>query len=683
MRRAFPVLSLAFFALACEPSEPAVAPPQPTAAPAEPTAAPAPSASAAPSGYSGHGLESVSPEVLAKFAPNPLPSDVTRNIQALLDVRAPGTGRLSPDGKTLYFGWTITGVRHVFRIDGPQRFPVQMTAGEDSTTLFDITPDGKWLVLQRDRKGEENPGLYLQDAKGGPLVEIQHKAGVRTVAEFVTDDARWLYYRANDKKNNSYVIYRYDLKNKQREVVLEEEGLWNVADFRPDGRLLLAKSVGSNMAEIYELEPSAKTPKPLFGQGEREDYVVEYGAGDGEILVQTPKLGEYRRLYAWKAGKFTPISPEIKHDVHGFSIDHPKKRIVYMVNEAGYTRLHAVDAKTYKEIKLPKLPEADHVVAGATTRNGQFTTIGLDVGTSPPVSYVLDWKTNKLVQWHLPSAPELDTKRVARATLESYPARDGTKIPMFVRRPASCEKPCAVIVDFHGGPEGQSIAGWSARTQIFVDAGFVVVAPNVRGSDGYGKTWLHADDAAKRLDVITDIEDAAKYVRSHWAHGGKEPKVGVMGWSYGGYSTLVAMTMFAGAYDAGAEGVGFGNIVTFLENTAPYRRSLRISEYGDPVKDREALLKLSPVTYLDKIKAPLLLIQGANDPRVPVGEAVQFHDALSAKGVASKMVLFADEGHGPSKRENQVLSFGYMVQFFQEHLMGKKPAPAKQDAAKH
>jgi dipeptidyl aminopeptidase/acylaminoacyl peptidase len=194
----------------------------------------------------------------------------------------------------------------------------------------------------------------------------------------------------------------------------------------------------------------------------------------------------------------------------------------------------------------------------------------------------------------------------------------------------------------------------------------------VRGSEGYGKTWLHADDGPKRLAVITDIEDASKFIRANWGDGGKPPKIGVMGWSYGGYSTLVAMTMFAGAYDAGAEGVGFGNIVTFLQNTAPYRRALRTSEYGDPDKDREALIKLSPITYLDRLQAPLLLIQGANDPRVPVGEAVQFHDALAAKGVASKLVIFADEGHGPSKRENQALSLGYMVQFFQEHLKGKK-----------
>src|SRR5205823_12859430 len=161
--------------------------------------------------------------------------------------------------------------------------------------------------------------------------------------------------------------------------------------------------------------------------------------------------------------------------------------------------------------------------------------------------------------------------------------------------------------------QGRSTAGCSVHAQMFVDAGFVFVQPNVRGSSGYSKSWFHADDGPKRLAVITDIEDCAKYIRKAWAKGGKAPKVGVTGGSYGGYSTLMAMTYFAGAYDAGVEEVGISNLVTFLMNTAPYRRILRTSEYGDPVKDKDALVKLSPITYVKNVSAPLLLIQGVTD----------------------------------------------------------------------
>jgi dipeptidyl aminopeptidase/acylaminoacyl peptidase len=207
---------------------------------------------------------------------------------------------------------------------------------------------------------------------------------------------------------------------------------------------------------------------------------------------------------------------------------------------------------------------------------------------------------------------------------------------------------------------------------MFVDAGFVYVEPNVRGSDGYGRTWLDADNGPKRLDVIGDLRDAGAWIRANWGRNGKAPKVGVTGGSYGGYATLVAMTMFAGTYDAGAAEVGISNLETFLRNTAPYRRILRISEYGDPDKDAEALKKLSPVTYLDRVNAPLLVIQGVNDPRVPAGEAIQIHDLLEKRGVASRLILFADEGHGASKRANQVLSVGHVIRFFEENLKGAK-----------
>jgi dipeptidyl aminopeptidase/acylaminoacyl peptidase len=273
------------------------------------------------------------------------------------------------------------------------------------------------------------------------------------------------------------------------------------------------------------------------------------------------------------------------------------------------------------------------------------------------------------VPWRAVSTPEIDTSKFAKAKLETYPARDGTKIPMFVWKPEACNNAlCPVIVEFHGGPEGQSTPGFSTYAQIFVDAGFIFVQPNVRGSSGYGKTWLDSDNGPKRLDIITDIEDAGKYVKQAFSKDGKTPKVGVTGGSYGGYSTLMAMTYFAGTYDAGVSNVGIANMLTFLTNTAPYRRALRVSEYGDPEKDREALVKLSPTTYVDRVKAPLLVIQGLNDPRVPAGEALQIYKALESRGIPAGLLIFADEGHGPSKRGNMVLTLGHTIAFFEKHL---------------
>lgn len=674
--------------LSCAPKEPEAIPPVTTARPTATTVASAATAPAhaasAPSSavYAGHGAESVPPELLAKYAPTPLPSDVSRRIQAMLDVRAPVGGRVSPDGKNMYFAWNVTGTFQVWKLDGPRRFPVQLTGGEDVTRLASVTPDGKHLLVSRDKKGEENPGLYVLSADGGPLVEIMHRPKVQVFFEHVTDDSRYVYFRANALKSDSYALYRYDLVEKKGETFFTDDGLWSIEDHDEAGKkLLLSKATGALTSEKYEYDEATKKLTPLFGQNEKEEYQAMYGAAPGEILVRTAKLGEFRRVYRWKrgSGELSPVTPDVKMDVESMGHDRKRLRVYLSYNDGGYTRARALDAKTLKELEIPPFKDMDHVSFGAASADGRYVTLAASSAKKPSVTWLYDWNTKALVQWFVPSTPEVDVSRFAAPTLEHYPARDGVKIPMFVRRPAGCEPgasrpaPCPVVVHFHGGPEGQTRPGFSTTAQIFVDAGFVYVEPNVRGSDGYGKSWLHADDGPRRLDVITDIEDASKYVRTAWAGADKTaPKVGIMGGSYGGYSTLVGMTMFAGAYDAGVAIVGMSNLVSFLQNTAPYRRKLRASEYGDLDKDRDALVKLSPVTHIDKLSAPLLLIQGATDPRVPVGEAIQMHDALEKRGVTTKLIIFPDEGHGSQKRENKVIELGRTVEFFEANLKPKK-----------
>ena len=621
--------------------------------------------------YSGHGAKSVSPETLAKFSPPPLDPQFSRYIQSMLDIRSPGLGRVSHKGKRLYFSWSITGIPQIWRLDGPKRFPIQMTGGEDATSIEAVIADGKYLVLSRDRKGEENPGLYLQDANGGPLIPIQHKENVQTFYQFTSKDQKFIYFTANDIKPDSRAIYRYNLENKTKELVFSQDGIWYISDHKKDNTLLLVKATGALSREYDEWNPKTKILTPLFGQGEKEEYSAEYGARPGELIVLTPKFGEFRRLYQWRNSKFTPVTPEMKRDIDGFSVDHPKKHILLTINEGGYTRLEALDARTFKKIEIPHFPDAEHVFFGSTTKNGRYTTLGIVTAKAPRTNYVYDWKKKKLTQWVIPAHPEIDTTPFVPAVLEYYPARDGTPIPMFVRRPSHCKEasfPCPVVVDFHGGPEGQSTPGFNTFSQMFIEQGFIYVEPNVRGSEGYGKTWSFSDNGPKRLNVITDIEDCSTFIKSHWKKNEIEPKVGITGGSYGGYSTLIGMTMFSGSYDAGVAIVGMSNLITFLQNPAPYRRILRITEYGDPEKDKEVLQKLSPITYIDKVKSPLMIIQGASDPRVPVGEAIQFQEALQAKKIPSKLIVFSDEGHGAQKRDNRVFEIGHTLQFFKTHL---------------
>lgn len=637
--------------------------------------------------YSGHGADSVSKEVVAKYAPPPLDPRVTKRIELMIDVRAPGLGIPSPDGKALYFGWGITGSFQVFRLDQPKGFPIQLTGGQENTVLRAVTPDGKWLVLSRDAGGEENPALYLQPVSGGPLRLVFQARKVQAGFAFVTPDSREIWYTANDVTPDTYTLYRHDIASGQRTLVLNEKGYWLVADRQGAGasmRVLLIKRPSSLAAEVYEYVPATGQLTPLLGAGESVFYDAAYAAQPGELLVSTDKFHDFPALYRWKIGSgeagFREVLAYPDKGIADFKIDRPRRHVYVEVNDGGYTRLVVLDARTYAIEPLPLPREADHVVTGASTEDGRFVTVGVSTPFAPRANYVWDWQTRALTQWLVPSSPEVDLAAFVPARLVTYPAKDGTPIPAFVRVPRGCAPdensatdPCPVIVMFHGGPESQARPGFSTYKQLFVDAGYIVVEPNVRGSSGYGRKWLDADNGPKRLDVIGDIEDASRFVKKQYARNGKAPKVGVTGGSYGGYATLIAMTMFAGAYDAGASVVGMSNLESFLRNTAAYRRSLRASEYGDPERDAEALRKLSPVTYIDRVKDPLLILQGVNDPRVPVGEAIQMQELLAKRGINASLILFAEEGHGAGRRSAAVLQVGHIVKFFEEHLKKKTP----------
>ena len=625
--------------------------------------------------YSGLGSESIDPAIVKSYAAPVLPKEITNPIQSFFDLRPQGAGVYDHSKKAMFFDWRITGTHQVWKIDKPYGQQIQLTGGAMDTHLVSVSPDGRYIILSRDSDGEENPGLYWQLAEGGPVHVIQHKPKVQTHFGFITDDNRFILYTANDIKADSYAIYRFDIKTNKSELIFSEDGNWVLADHSNNGELLLELEKGSQAREFFLYDPKTKIKTPLLGQNENESYEMHFAGQPAEYFVLTNKMTDFNKLYLWSQKKGFKEIPtfkpkETQWEIEGFAIDRVRQKLYAHINENGFTRVKALSAVNFKALDFPKFPDADHVAIRRISRDGRYVSITKSSASTPIENLVYDWKTKKLQSWLKASTPEVDPKTFPKAEQEYYLSRDNIKIPMLVRRPASCkDKLCPVIVKFHGGPEGQSRPGFNTAGQIFLDAGFVFVEPNVRGSIGYGKAWLDSDNGPKRLNVITDIEDCALFIRKNWQVHGVVPKIGITGYSYGGYSTLVAMSRFAGAYDAGVALVGMSNLVSFLENTAPYRRKLRISEYGDPKTDLEALKELSPIHHIDKIKSPLLVIQGVNDPRVPAGEALQIHQTLQSKKIPSSLILFADEGHGSKKRSNQVLELGHTVQFFKQHLV--------------
>lgn len=618
--------------------------------------------------YSGFGLDSISSQTLAKYAPPPANPELKNKIEKLVDLRSPSEGMVTSDGRNLFMNWNVTGSNQIWKLTGPKSFPVQLTSGEDASRLVGMSPNNAWIVISRDSKGDENPGIYLMKTSGGILRKIYYNPKHQTGFIEFTEDSKSLYYQTNDKSPESYSIYKYNIAEDKNELVWDKPGIWTLSDVQ-GSKAILSLAKGSMQNEHFVLDLDTKSSSPLIGQNELEDFDISFSSKKDEYYVLTNKLSDYRRIYLLKNGKLTPWSPELTSDVSFFRLSYDRQTLVYGINKQGYTQLKLVYLKNQKTTDLPGLAGAQQSYLGSFSPNSRFLSYSAEYHNTPRKNFVIDLKTNKVQEWVVPSSPEIDTQNFVKPVLETYKTQDGTDIPMFVWRSEKCKKEvCPVIVQFHGGPEAQFTPRFSPLSNFYTERGFVFVAPNVRGSDGYGKKWLQADNGVKRLQVITDIRDAADFIKKTWAKNGVSPKVGIMGGSYGGYSTLVGMSKFADSYDAGLAIVGMSNLITFIENTAPYRRALRMNEYGDPSKDRAAMLELSPATYVDKVTKPLMIAHGATDPRVPVGEAVQFYEIVEKKNKNSKLVIFPDEGHGVAKRPNIVLLNAYAIDFFEKNL---------------
>ncbi len=614
--------------------------------------------------YSGYGQNSISPTVAKVFAPPPIDPILRKQIQSMLDTKGPLAASIAPNKKDIYFHWSVSGSYQVWKWNG--NFPEQMTAGEDPTSLVKITPDGKYLILARDQGGDEYHSIYLQKTSGGALEPLIVRPKVKIYPQFLTKDGRFLYFSTNEKDPSSFEIYRIELETKKVESVFDKKGLWGIDDHLENGSLLLSLEKGHSAKEYYLYQNSVL--KPLFGQNENEQYSARFGAHPGEILVLTNKFGEFQKLYSFKNNKFTELSKNITDEIEGFRIDLNRQRILLNLNQQALYKPVAYDANTYKQIKF-KSPEGLQVYWGATSQDSSQTLIETETPQSPGDVYLLDWKTNHLKKVFSPSSPEADLKTFVAPRIASFKARDGVSVPELIWQSEACkQKACAVIVHLHGGPESQVRPRFNVLAQILVAHDYILVEPNFRGSTGYGKSYEKADDGAKRLKVIADIADVGLDARKQFTFNGKIPHVGVFGGSYGGYATLLAMSLFAGTYDSGIAEVGISNLKTFLNNTAGYRKQLRTSEYGDPEKDSDLLAQLSPITHINQVQAPILIAHGLNDPRVPVGEAYQFYQALEKRGQKPRLIIFPDEGHGVQKRSNRVLMTGYILDFFNTTL---------------
>jgi dipeptidyl aminopeptidase/acylaminoacyl peptidase len=391
------------------------------------------------------------------------------------------------------------------------------------------------------------------------------------------------------------------------------------------------------------------------------------------VITSTDKGAEFQRLARLdlKSKELTFITQGVRGDVDDFDLSPNGSKLAYLTNEEGASVLHLIDVRTEKELPVPKLP------LGVMSRlhwheNGRDLAFGLNSARSPMDAWSLDTQSGELTRWTESETGGLDARQFSEPELVHTKSFDGLAMSGFLYRPDAKKfpgkRPCLVVI--HGGPEGQSQPTFQARYNYFInELGVALFLPNVRGSSGYGKTFLTLDNGMKREESVRDIGAFLDALQKDASLD--SGRFAVMGGSYGGYMTLASMIHHGARFRCGIDIVGISNFITFLQSTQDYRKDLRRVEYGDERQAAmmEYLAKISPLGRATEIKRPLFVVQGKNDPRVPVGEARQIVDAVRNAGGTVSYLEAADEGHGFQKKKNADYLFLATVQFLREHLL--------------
>lgn len=600
-------------------------------------------------------------------------------IERYLNVRSASGGTFRLDGKRLVFLTDITGTYQVWAVDVP--LPGQPTPWPDQLTFFRerilsvaYSPVADEMVFSTDVGGNERAQLFLLSGDGREIRQLTDAPQAIHSFGGWSHDGRSIAYASNARDARVFDIYVMDVHNGTAHMVFEGDGWLYVVGFSPDDRqLLIGKAYSSFDQDLWLLDLGSGTTHHLTPHQGSVRYEAVF-APDGRRLYFATDLDRdfltLAHLDLTTVGHEAPqlvFRDEAGWDVSSLRVCRAGRWLTYHVNADGYmqpTIESLVDGST---MMLQGLPPGVSEVSEFSP-DGRQAAITVTGARYNPDVWLADLTTGETRQLTRSSRAGLPQASFVEPELLRYPSFDGLSIAGFLYRPIGAQTgdKLRVLCIVHGGPESQTQPTFGPLTQYFVNRGYAVFAPNVRGSTGYGKRFTHLDDVEKRLDAVADLAAGARYLVDQ---GIADPKrLAVYGGSYGGFMVLAALTHYPELWAAGIDVVGIANFITFLHNTGPWRRDLRIAEYGDPGKDRDLLERISPINHVHRITAPLMVVHGANDPRVPVGEAEQIVAALRARQVPVVYLRYEDEGHGLSKLANRLDAYGKMADFLDQYL---------------
>ncbi|MCA9668520.1 MAG: S9 family peptidase [Myxococcales bacterium] len=576
-------------------------------------------------------------------------------------------------GKTLLVRTRFGNTRQVHLVAAPLGMRRQLTFFREpiARAAFYAGAYDNALLLKMDRGGAENHQLYRLDLLEGTTRRLTD--GRSRHLGFRFSRRGLLAFSANARNGRDFDIYLLKPGSDQKPTrVFDGKGYFETLDISRDERkLLLLQYISINESYLHLLDIATRkatllTPK---GQGPVSYLHGRFGRRGRTAYVTSDRDGKFVKLYALDLAKrtFKPISAKIDWDVTGLDVSDDGSSVAFVVNADGLSKLYFARTSGAPRVRLAKNIPAGVIRDVAFSRGGRLA-FTLATATAPDNVYAYAPRRRKLVGWTASEIGGLRSDLFVKPKLIRYPTFDKREIPAFYYKPAG-KGPFPVVLMIHGGPESQYRPTYSPLIQYLLrEMKVAVLCPNVRGSRGYGKAYLLLDNGRKREDSVKDIGALLDWIKAQKELDAK--RVALHGGSYGGYMVLATMAMYPGRVRAGVDWVGISNFVTFLEHTKAYRRDLRRAEYGD---ERDAtmakfLRAISPLSKVGKIRAPLLVIQGANDPRVPRSEAEQIVKALRARGKTVWYLLAHDEGHGFRKQRNRIAARLATIAFLERYL---------------
>lgn len=611
-----------------------------------------------------------------------IPDEIKSRIQQYQNTRSASFKDWLPnnEGALISTRFGNTAQLHIVKKPGGARSQISFFEEPVSNGTFCPSDNYDGFLFTKDIGGNEFSQIYWYDMKTRNS-KILSDGKSRNFGIVWSNKGEQFAFTSSRRNGKDFDIYISNMKS-PKEAALKVDlggGYWQASDWSPDdSKLVVIQYLSSTKSNSYILDIATNNLTQINNDKSEAVFLASGWDKTGKNIYATTNQGrEFNTLvqYNIDSKKITYITKDIPWDIEEGATNKSRTKGAFTVNENGFSQLYLMDLATNKYEKVPNLP-IGQIYSIKFHPDEDKLAMTMNTSQMPGDIYTLDLKTMKIERWTTSEVGGLDTSTFPTPELfnfETYDEVDGKKriIPAFMYKPKNAKGPLPVMISIHGGPEGQHTPNFSSfYAYLANDLGIAIIAPNVRGSAGYGKTFLKLDNGFNRENSVKDIGKLIEWIENNPEFD--KDKIAVFGGSYGGYMVLSSMYNFNDKIKCGIDIVGISNFVTFLENTEEYRRDLRRAEYGDErdPEMREYLLSISPTNHVNEFKAPLFVIQGANDPRVPMSEAEQMVKSIRENNGTVWYMLAKDEGHGFRKKENRDRMTEAVAVFLQENLLG-------------